>query len=226
MQTNIHNNTQTVKQKLNERINIEIMENELNASDWPLSELAIELYWWCDFFNIAFFKDTPVPIPAISFEKTSIKTLGHYIGGRNSFGIMENINLNSCYLHRPLWDIIATLIHEMAHSWQKIYGKPSNSWFHNKEFQIKMSEMGIMISNKGYHIGVGDPFVFLLKKHGIQFNLKIGNNGIMEIPPKPKPKGKSKLRKWQCPCGQNVRVGKKDFFAECTLCQGEFALVQ
>ena len=220
----MHNNMQTVKQRLNERINIEIMKNELNASDWPLSRLAIELYWWCDFFNIAFFKEDQLPIPAISFEKTSIKTLGHYVRGRNSFGIKENINLNSCYLNRQLWDIIATLLHEMAHSWQKIYGKPSNSWFHNKEFQLKMLQMGIMIDNKGCHMGITDPFVFMLKKHGIEFKMNFDADGIIKIPPKPKPKGKSKLRKWTCGC-QNVRVGKAEFEATCDLCCNKFELV-
>lgn len=82
-----------LKQNVNERINIKIMENELNASDWSLIELAIELYWWCDFFNIAFFKDTPVPVPAISFDKTSVRTLGHYIVSRNLFGINCHLRL-------------------------------------------------------------------------------------------------------------------------------------
>jgi hypothetical protein len=154
-------------QKLNERINIEIMENELEAHDWVLCDLSCELYWWVSFFQIAFFKHQPVPIPALSFERNAIRTLGHYVIGRNAFGVRENININSRHLNRPLWDILATLLHEMVHSWQAIYGTPSKSWFHNKEFRLKMLEFGILVNNKGRHNGVTDPFVFMLKKHGI-----------------------------------------------------------
>jgi hypothetical protein len=101
---------------LNERINIHIMENEKEAHDWELNTLASELYWWVDFFNIAFFMDQPVPVPAISFEKTKVSNLGHYVIGRNAFGIKENININRVHLKRPMWDLLATLIHEMTHT--------------------------------------------------------------------------------------------------------------
>jgi len=41
------------------------MENELDANDWIHNELAWTLYWFVEFFNICFFKDQPVPIPAV-----------------------------------------------------------------------------------------------------------------------------------------------------------------
>ena len=121
-----------MQKQLNESINIAIMDNEKSAHDWGLSELAWELYWWVDFFNVALFKNKPVPVPAISFEKTRVTNLGHYVIGRNAFGIKENININRVHLSRPLWDILTTHVHEMTHSWQATNGKPSNSWFHNK----------------------------------------------------------------------------------------------
>ncbi|MBW1666968.1 MAG: hypothetical protein JRJ66_02725 [Deltaproteobacteria bacterium] len=85
-----------------EAINIQIMENEKNVMDWELNNLALELYWWVDFFNIAFFKEEPVPVPAISFEKTKINNLGHYVVGRNAFGVKENININRVHLDRSI----------------------------------------------------------------------------------------------------------------------------
>ena len=212
------------KQQLKEPINIAIMENEKSAYDWALSNLAWQLYWWVNFFNIAFFRDESVPVPVISFQRTKVTTLGHYVPGRNSLGLLENINVNTAHLNRPLWDILATLIHEMCHSWQKIYGKPSKSWFHNKEFQLKMSGFGIVINSKGCHLGVGDPFVFLLRKHGIVFDHTRNPDGIIKIPPKTKPKGKSKLKKWSCGC-TNIRVGVKDLEAKCLKCGNKFELV-
>jgi len=209
---------------LNESINIAIMENEINAHDWILSDLAWDLYWWVDFFNIAFFKTEQVPIPVVSFEKTKVTTLGHYVIGRNAFGVKENINLNRTHLNRPLWDILATLLHEMTHSWQAVYGTPSNSWFHNKEFQNKMTTFGILTNQRGSHLGVCDPFVFLLKKHEIKFDLGIDRKGIIKIPPKPKQKGKSKLKKWSCGC-TNIRVAVHDFAAECLKCGNKFEII-
>ena len=210
--------------RLNESINIANMENEKSAYDWDLDDLAEELYWWVDFFNIVFFKDQSVSIPVISFEKTRVNNLGHYVIGRNAFGIKENININRVHLNQPLYEILATLLHEMTHIWQAAYGRPSISWFHNKEFQMKMLKLGIVINNKGHHLEVGDPFVFLLKKHGISFNHSVELNGIIKIPPKVMPKGKSKLKKWTCGC-TNIRVAVKEFEAKCLKCGNKFELV-
>jgi hypothetical protein len=214
-----------MERQLNERINIEIMENEKGAHDWSLNKLATELYWWCNFFNNAFFKGQPVPVPALSFERTKVNTLGHYVSGRNQFVLLENININRAHLSRPLWDILATLLHEMVHSWQGTYGNPSNSWFHNREFRLKMAEIGILCNEKGCHVAVGDPFVSLLKEHGMKVSGEENPDGMIKFPPKDKTKGKSKLKKWTCGC-QNARVGKATFEAICDICGSKFELVE
>ena len=76
-----------MERRVNESINIAIRENERSVDDWELNDLARELYWWVDAFNIAFFKDQKVPVPAVSFERTNINNLGHYVVGRNAFGL-------------------------------------------------------------------------------------------------------------------------------------------
>ena len=214
-----------MQNRLNESINIiAIMENEKSAHDWLLNDLAWELYWWVDFFNIAFFRDQPVRSPVLSFEKTKVDNFGHYVIGRNAFGIKENININRTHLNRPLWDILTTLLHEMTHSWQASYGNASTSWFHNKEFQMKMLEFGIVVNNKGSHLEVKDPFVFLIKKHGVVFNHSMDLGGMIKIPPIVRPKGKSKLKKWTCGC-TNIRVAVISFEAKCLNCGDKFELV-
>jgi hypothetical protein len=213
----------------NEPINVAIMENERNATDWKLNELATEMYWWVDFFNIGFFKDEPVPVPVISFEQTRVTNLGHFVIGRNAFGVMDNINLNSIHLGRPMWNILATLLHELTHSWEHIYvpdNKRTKNWFHKAAFRKKLSSFGIFTNDKGCHIGYSDPFVFMLRKHGISFEMpegaEISKEGIINVPPEKKKKGKSKLKKWSCGC-TNVRVAVK-LKAMCLKCGNEFEL--
>lgn len=213
--------------RINDKINIEIMENGLEAHDWELNNLIWELSWWVQLFNIAFFKEQPVPLPVLSFQKTRVTTLGHYRIGRNSFGVRENINLNKTHLNRPIWEILATLIHEMCHSWEYLYlpkEDRTKSWYHKKGFRLKLANFGILTDDRGCHMGLGDPFVHILRQHGITFDRKLEAGKMIAIPKKPAVKGRSKLKKWCCPCGQNVRVGKKEFFATCDLCLDKFEL--
>jgi len=213
-----------MKTHLNESINLAIRENEKSADDWELQDLATELYWWVDFFNMVFLKDTPVPVPAISFERTKITSLGYYVKGRNAFGVRENINLNRAHLDRPFWTILATLLHEMTHSWQALYGKPSSSWFHNKEFRLKLEGFGIVCNEKGCHIRVGHPFIFHLQQHGIVFNHPPHTDGMIKALSGHRLPGKSKLKKWTCGC-TNIWVAVRDLKAECLKCRNRFERV-
>lgn len=216
-----------MQNRINEKINIEIMENELSTTEWELNGLVWELRWWIDFFNIVFFKVQPVPIPVLTFEKSRVNNLGYFRMGFNDFAVRNQINLNRLYIGRPLNEILQTLVHEMVHSFEHTYvdeRKRTKNWYHTNAFRQKMVEIGILTNPKGIHIAIGDPFVFLLRKHGVVFNSTVGPKGFIIIPPKKKTKGKSKLRKWSCGC-QNVRVGKAEFEATCDLCGNKFELV-
>lgn len=216
----------------NDNINVEVKNNELKANDWELWELAHELYWWVDFFNMAFFKDQPVPLPLLTFESSRVNTLGHYRIGRNDFGAKEQINLNRKYLHLPLWSQLSTLLHEMVHSWEYTYldeSKRTKNWYHTKSFRAKLADFGILSNEKGQHLGIdrsGD-FYFFLKKHGVRFDLmpegteKAKDGSVKIDPDKGKKKGKSKLKKWSCGC-TNVRVAVSIFDATCNRCGNKF----
>jgi len=215
-----------------EKINLEIRQNELRAHDWELNNLAWELYWWVDFFNILFFKNQPSPIPILTFENARITTLGHYRIGRNDFGAREQINLNRKYLHRPMWCLLSTLLHEMVHSWEYSHverSKRTKNWYHSKVFREKIKSFGIVVNEKGCHVGLdlkGD-FVHMLTRHGISFkeipdyDAAAKDGGFVSIDPKKKPKGESKLKKWTCGC-TNVRVAVRDFQATCNKCGNDF----
>ena len=218
-----------------EDINMAIMNNELSASDWEMWGLAEELYWWVHLFQAVFFKGEPVPLPALTFEKSRVNTLGHYAIGRNAFAVREQINLNRLYLTRPLHGVLSTLLHEMVHSYEYTYvpeDKRTKSWYHSKAFREKMLEFGILTNNNGSHAGIdyNGTFVFILKQHGVsfaEFNLSglSKGNSMISIDPPPKTKGKSKLKKWTCGC-QIVRIGKREFCATCNICNNKFVLAE
>ncbi|MDA9762238.1 JAB domain-containing protein [Desulfobacterales bacterium] len=221
--------------QLSDKINLEIMENELSATDWSLNPLAWDLYWFVDLFQAVFFRNEPVPVPALTFEKARVNTLGHYRIGRNDFAVREQINLNRLHIGRPLWGVLSTLLHEMAHSWEYTYvpeNKRTKSWYHSKAFRVKMEEFGIHCADNGAHIGLesNGRFVFLLKQHGVTFDeipdfstMISGGGKLIPIDPKPKVKGKSKLKKWTCGC-QIVRIGKREFCATCDICNNKFKI--
>ena len=213
------------RETLNETINLRIMENELSATDWQLNTLVWELMWWVSFFNAAFFKPLPVPLPVLTFEKSRVTTLGYYRVGLNDFAVRNQININRLYIDRPLFETLQTLVHEMVHSYEYTYlGKDARTktWYHSKSFRNKMAEIGILTDPKGCHTAVGDPFRFLLKKHGVDVPHIREKGGLYVLPPKVKPKGKSKLKKWSCGC-TNVRVAVQ-LKAVCLKCGNEFVL--
>lgn len=197
------------------------LKNKSPKNVLDMCDLVPKLLWWTEIFKTAFFKDQLVPPPTIFYQKINTIIIGHIGIGSNGFGELEFFK--KVYLNRPLWDILAILLHEMTHSWQALYAKPSNSWYHNKEFRDKMLEFGIVCNKSGCHYGVSDPFVSLLEKHRIVFNHIKDPDGFISIPPVLKPKGSSKLKKWSCGC-TNIRVAVKGFQAKCLRCGNEFDL--
>jgi hypothetical protein len=127
-------------------------DNTQNSHEWELHDLTRKLLWWADIFNNAFFKDQPVPAPAISYKKTNLITLGHHVIGKGDFSLKEN--LSRVHLSRSLWEVLVIVMHEMTHAWQALFGKPSNNWYHNQEFRRKMLECGIACNKAGCHHGV------------------------------------------------------------------------
>ncbi|MCF8070064.1 MAG: hypothetical protein K9L30_15895 [Desulfobacterales bacterium] len=208
-------------------INDALRENEIYRDDWELNPVANDLYWFVDFFNIAFFKEQKVPTPVLTFERANVGTLGYYRIGINDFGVKNQINVNRLYLDRPLIECLETLVHEMTHSWEHIYlpeKERTNNWYHKKGFREKLYEIGIETDEKGMHQKVGDPFIHLLRQHGVSNPYKSEYvkgfpTGFFLVPPKKK-KGKSKLIKYICNCNpaRPIRSGRKDIKALCLDC--------
>ena len=81
------------------------------------------LYEHVDFMRAELFNGQVPPV-VLSFEVTDRRTLGHYHLMRTGLGVRWALNLNPVHLARPVFEVLATLLHELAHAWQHERGTP------------------------------------------------------------------------------------------------------
>ncbi len=70
-------------------------------------------------------------------------------GTKNGEDRLHEISLNPDLLLRPPVEYYATLVHEMCHHWQQVFGSPSRNGYHNLEWARKMVEVGLMPTDTG-----------------------------------------------------------------------------
>lgn len=96
------------------------------------------------FFNKRLFKNELPPV-MLTFQRQ--KSAGYFWGDKfasRSSEIASEISLNpDLILNRSNEEILSTLVHEMCHLWQHVMGKPSRNAYHNKEWALKMIEVGL-----------------------------------------------------------------------------------
>lgn len=209
----------------NSSLNSKIREHVETLDSWKNKEMVKTLYKWFDLFNQEFFNNK-LDQCVISLQKQRVNNLGHYHTEINDIGLQDNINLNSKNIHRPMWDILFTLLHEQVHQYQRRLGSfsvakenpPKNPNYHNKEFLQMTSSFGLHHNKKGQKIKAPDGrFVEFLKKHGVEVTETDCKDVAIF-------KGKSKLIKYSCECTPpiNIRVAVSHFSAICNLCKAEF----
>lgn len=211
------------KNNATEPVNVLIRSHETQTEDWELGETARELYVWYDRFNKRFF-DSKLGVAVLSFDKSRITTLGHYVLGRNSIGVTNNINLNSRHLNRPKWELLRTLLHEMLHQYQVSFqedNKSSHNNYHKKAFRTTAKFFGIPCDFRGQSIDPPtDPFVAFLKQHGVELDNVVCESPVVGV------KGSSRLKKYSCQCTEPfiVRVAdiRRRFEAKCNHCGQDF----
>lgn len=128
---------------------------------------------------------------------------------------IHEIALNPETLSRPDNETLSTLVHEMVHQEQELFGKPSRGGYHNKQWAEWMDRVGLTPSNTGQPGGkrTGQQMTHYITPGGVfetacqelldgGFALQWRGSGRMEA--KPKKKDPSKV-KFSCPvCGANA----------------------
>lgn len=117
----------------------------------PTEEAYSELQTAFDFFNSELFGgELPGCLITLQREK---HTYGYFASDRfmNAVGEKSHeIAMNPSYFAVvPPVENMQTLVHEMTHLWQFVYGKPGRRGYHNKEWAGKMQEIGLMPSDTG-----------------------------------------------------------------------------
>lgn len=202
-------------------INEDLKRHAVNATDWNQHEAATLLYEWGARFNEVFRLE--LETPAIAIDRLPIRTLGTYCRGRNGFGLRHEIVLNVKHLHQPLGVVLSVLFHELIHEWQTTYGKErrgkTSSNYHNREFQVMARRFGIIVDDRGHHIGIESGlFTSLLAEHSVDTTeLVIAGESTALMA---RPRGHSTLNKYSCGC-TNVRCAV-ELTARCLRCGNLF----
>ena len=126
---------------MSERINEITREHEESVA-WEYREAARLLHPWVDRFNGAFFEDS-LATPFLVFSPANWRADGRYRFERNGVGARDEMAINVRHLDRPLPDLLATLLHQMCHQWQRQYGRAGRTPFHNREFRALAERIGI-----------------------------------------------------------------------------------
>lgn len=197
-----------------------------------------------DYFNEKLFGDKLPPI-ILNFSRKA-NTAGFFAPNRwvsiKSSDKTHEISINPSYMANVSFiEVCQTLAHEQAHLWQLLYGKPSRTGYHNKEWAEKMESIGLMSSDTGQQGGkkVGQRMSdYVIEGGGFEKvfnelpeNLKlpwVANERIKKSAQEPgendgtgvkeEQKKKNKI-KYTCPgCGINV-WGKPDLDIYCKSCE-------
>ena len=183
-----------------------------------------------------------MPDPVFSFEGMRHEILASYTLVRNPQGLLDEITINTAHYLEGEWvygprALLETLLHEQMHLKQQNFGVDPivpGKVYHNKEFITMCEAVGLHPRpGVGSHWKQGDgAFGLLMDEYGIPAS------PVIEVPSDQKrldwwdllkflegkeAKGRSTLSKYTCPCGQNVRVGRKNWpGATCNSCGGEY----
>ena len=152
-----------------------------------------------DFFKEHLFKERWLPDVFITYQRRA-HSRGYFspdsFSARDGKSGKHELALNpNAFVDRTDEQIVSTLVHEMTHLWQQVFGKPPSRNYHNKEWAAKMESIGLMPSNTG---AVGG------KETGQQMTHYIIPGGAYQRTPSPALARQRMLRTAKHdPCGRN-----------------------
>ncbi len=138
----------------------------------PTTQTYTSLTTAYDFFNRELFgSDLP---PCLITMQRHKGAFGYFSGERfanttNPKEITDEIALNPIHFAaRKPTEVLSTLVHEMVHLWQHHYGKPPRKGYHDKQWAVKMREIGLIPTVTGEQGGkeTGQKMSHLIEENG------------------------------------------------------------
>jgi len=197
-----------------ERINNDLQQHQINALDWEFRPVMESLHVWAERFVMEFKLQTTSP--AISIERQPSGRPGHFLPGRNGFGLRNEIVIDKRYVQESeFWRVLGILLHELLHAEQASVGKPGRRGWHNKAYRERAASLGLLIdphNTTQQCAPAPTPFRSILSKYGIE---------VPEIPIEVVRTGNSKLKPWICSCTPrpiHIQVAVHNLQARCLKC--------
>lgn len=198
-----------------------------------LENLYSDLYHAFDFFNEKLF-DGNLPDTILSYGTTEKEgVLGYFSSNRfksvDGDERVHHISINAEEIGaRSDRMVLSTLVHEMVHLYQTLWGNPGKNGYHNKEWVELMEVVGLIASQTGKKGG---------KQTGIQMDHYIKRNGPFDKAYKElketgfklkykavkrkKPKQTRAKTKYTSPSGDSV-WGKPGLYIKCGVTDEQF----
>jgi predicted RNA-binding Zn-ribbon protein involved in translation (DUF1610 family) len=195
-----------------------------------------------DHFNKTLFKGM-LPNVLITMQRRS-RSYGYFLHDgfadrQNKAGSAHEVALNpDGFSEHSDEEIMSTLVHEMVHVWQHVFGNPGSGRYHNREWAAKMKELGLHPSDTGapggqetgsrvshYIIPAGAFQVAYraLQETGWLLRWQSGDGAFTGTGALTAIRSNQSKTKFSCPeCGQNV-WGKPDTNVLCGDCKMQMA---
>ena len=177
-----------------------IRYHENTTSSWQFSAHAAQLNSLFDQLNDRFFRSR-LPKAVISVGPDLIVRYGTYRVGRDELGVQHRIHLNTRHFGRTRANVAVTLLHEMGHEFQHLFGTPAKrSRYHNAEFVALCAAAGFTCQiGSGLTLRVSDRLLDTLTSLGFSTTSPM-MDGADDSPIR-RPVRKRLLR---CGCGREV----------------------
>jgi predicted SprT family Zn-dependent metalloprotease len=103
-----------------------------------------------NYFRTNLFNSHLAPVVLVLNRKA--RSMGYYrpyAWKAHNDGVIPEININPSILYLPAIEVMQTLVHEMCHHFQYLFGRPGKRGYHNKQFSRIMFSVGLMCSSTG-----------------------------------------------------------------------------
>ena len=196
-----------------------IRAHEHGARDWSFSGIAARMNRLYDQLNGEFFSGK-LPKAVISIGPDLAVRKGFYHADRDGIGAKHKIHLNSRYFWRTESDVGVTLLHEMYHCYQHLFGLVGHRQrYHNHQFAEMAAAIGFRVRvGNGGTVKITERLRRKLDQFGFSDFVVMNPHAKVLVIRKP-------LRKvmWKCICGQEAWIQKGDYLdAVCRTCHSPF----